>query len=280
MRDMMLADDDLDVDAEVVRMPQHFDHAPRGVAAIFREFENLDVDDHAIKIVGAGDVDRFHADAVAALGRCGQFHALGDVDPLIDSLVVRNDIRAAFTDLELADHREMSAPQDLDNLAVSPAIALDARDMDYYAVAVHSGLRGIAWDVDIAAKSFDGTVGNEEAVPVAMHIQAADGVLAAEAGGYEMAGAHFHQVATLGQAIQRGIHIVARCTARPEFADQLLEGRAGVGELRNVLEDRGIGHLTIIRAVTLMARHDGLSASAHNQAGLVGETPTLSSDNI
>src|ERR1017187_9301982 len=158
----------------------------------------------------------------------------------------------------------MSAPQDLDDLAVGPAIALDARNMDHYAVAVHSGLRGIAWDVDIAAQALDGTIGNQETVPVAMHIQAADGVLAAEAGGYEMAGAHFHQVATLGQAIQRGIHIVARCTARPEFADQLLEGRAGVGELRNVLEDRGIGHLTIIRAVTLMARHEGLSASAHN----------------
>src|ERR1017187_2275071 len=129
----------------------------------------------------------------------------------------------------------MSAPQDLDDLAVGPAIALDARNMDHYAVAVHSGLRGIAWDVDIAAKSFDGTVGNQEAVAVAMHIQAAHGVLAAEAGGYEMAGAHFHQVASVGQAIERGIYILTRCAARAEFANQLLEGRAGVGELGDML---------------------------------------------
>jgi hypothetical protein len=34
-----------------------------------------------------------------------------------------------------------------------------------------------------------------------------------------MAGANFHYVATLGQAIEGGIHIVAGCAAGTEFAD-------------------------------------------------------------
>ena len=64
-----------------------------------------------------------------------------------------------------------------------------------------------------------GTVGDEEAVPVAMHAEPADGVLARETRGYVVAGADFHQVATAGQAIEGGIHIVARSAACAEFAD-------------------------------------------------------------
>jgi hypothetical protein len=70
--------------------------------------------------------------------------------------------------------------------------------MDHYAIAVHGGLRGLARDVHVAAKAFDWTVRDQEAVAVAMHIEPADGVLAREARGYEMAGADFHQVASAG----------------------------------------------------------------------------------
>jgi hypothetical protein len=52
-----------------------------------------------------------------------------------------------------------------------------------------------------------------------MHVEAADGVFAAEASGYVVAGADFHQVATVGEAIERGIHVVARSAAGAEFAD-------------------------------------------------------------
>jgi len=140
----------------------------------------------------------------------------------------------------------MSAAQDLDDFAVGAAITLDTRDMDDNAVAMHGDLGGIARDVDIAAQAFDGPVGDEEAVAIAMHIEAADGVFARGTRGYEMAGANFHQVPTLGQAIEGGIHIVAGCAARAKFADQLFECRAGVGELGDVVQERGVGHLPII----------------------------------
>ena len=64
MRDVMLADDDFDVDAEVVRMAQDFDDAADGVVAVFGKFEDFDVDDHAVEIFGTLDVERFDADAV------------------------------------------------------------------------------------------------------------------------------------------------------------------------------------------------------------------------
>ena len=41
MRDVVLANHDLDVDAEIVRIAQDLDHAPDGVLVVFRELENL-----------------------------------------------------------------------------------------------------------------------------------------------------------------------------------------------------------------------------------------------
>ena len=210
MRDVMLADDDFDVDAEVVRTAQHFDYAARGVPAIFREFENFDVDDHAVEIFGICDVDGLDANAVRSQGRGRKFHAFGNVDPLIDALVVRNDVGAAFAETKFADDGEMGAAQDFDDFTVGAAIALNARYVDHHAVPMHGGLGGLARDVDIAAQAFDGTVGDEEAVTIAMHIEPADGVLARETRGDEMAGADLHQVASAGQAIEGGIHLFAR----------------------------------------------------------------------
>ena len=55
-------------------------------------------------------------------------------------------------------------------------------------------------NVDVAAQAGDGHVGNHEAVAVAMHVQAADGEFAADAGGGVVPGAHFDDVAALDQA--------------------------------------------------------------------------------
>src|SRR3954454_10714486 len=50
VRDMKLADDDFDVDAEIVGGPEHLDHLADGVFAVFGELENLDVDDHPVEV--------------------------------------------------------------------------------------------------------------------------------------------------------------------------------------------------------------------------------------
>jgi hypothetical protein len=130
-------------------------------------------------------------------------HAFGDLDPFVDALVMRDHHVAARPDAKLAHHRRMRPPKDFDNLAVSAPIVLDTRDPSHYTICVHGALGGIAADVDVTAKTLDRTIRNYEAVAVAMHIEPADGVFAAEARCNELAGADFDQVATLGQLVER-----------------------------------------------------------------------------
>src|SRR5256885_5257530 len=115
----------------------------------------------------------------------------------MDASIVRHDVRVPRPNSKLADHSLMGAPQNLDNLAVGASVAFDAGDVNHDAIAVHGGLRGVAWNVDVAAKALQRPLGNEKAVAVAVHVEPSDGILAAEARGDEMAGTYFHQIALL-----------------------------------------------------------------------------------
>ena len=53
MRQVVLADDDLDVDAEIVRDARGSRSRGPTALAVLREFEHLDVDDHAVQILHA-----------------------------------------------------------------------------------------------------------------------------------------------------------------------------------------------------------------------------------
>ena len=47
---VVLADDNLDVDSEIVGIAKHLNYAAHGFIAIFWKFENLDIHDHAVEI--------------------------------------------------------------------------------------------------------------------------------------------------------------------------------------------------------------------------------------
>ena len=64
MRDVMRADQDFDVDAEVVRMAQHLDDAAGRAVAVFAEIQNFGGDDHAFQILDGSDLDFARADAM------------------------------------------------------------------------------------------------------------------------------------------------------------------------------------------------------------------------
>ena len=108
--------------------------------------------------------------------------------------------------------------------------------MHDHTIPVHRGLSGIPGDVDIAANPFERTVRDEEPVAVAMHVEPAGGVFAAEPRRYERARPKFDQFAAFGQAIERGLQLFARLPVRPELPNELFKGRARVGELRDVVE--------------------------------------------
>ena len=112
MGDMMLADDDLDVHAEIVRMAQDFDDAADGVLAIFGKFDNFHVHDHAVQIFGPADMDGSDANAVWIFRSRRQFHAFRNFDPLADAIVVRDNEGSALAEAKLADYSLVGAAQD------------------------------------------------------------------------------------------------------------------------------------------------------------------------
>ena len=89
-------------------------------------------------------------------------------------------------------------------------------------------LGGVGRDVDVAGDAFDGTVGDQEAVAVAVHVEAADGELAAAGGDGVLAGAQLDEVAARDQARERGFQFLRVVALGAEFADQLFEIGAGV----------------------------------------------------
>ncbi len=192
MRDVMLPDHDLDIDAEIIRPAEDFDHSANRVLAAFGKFQNLDVDHHAVQIFGRLHVHWRNANAIAAQRGRGQFHPSWDLNPLPDTLVVGGYKIPTLANTKFANHGLVRPPQYFDDLAVSAAIPFDARDANHHAIAVHGGLRRFPRDVNVAFQTFDGMIGNQEPVAVAMHIQAAHRVFAAEPGDYKMTGANFH----------------------------------------------------------------------------------------
>ena len=121
---------------------------------------------------------------------------------------------STLANAKFADYGLVRAPQHLDDLAVGASIPFDARDANHHAIAMHGGLRRFTRDVNVAFQAFDGMIGNQESVAVAMHVQAAHSVFAAEPGDYKMTGTNFHQLPALDQAIQRVLQLVARCELR------------------------------------------------------------------
>ena len=81
------------------------------------------------------------------------------------------------------DHGRMGALQDLDDLAIGAAAGFDARDAHDHAVAVHGLLGGIGRDEDVARQCPSiGPLGDQEAVAIAVHVEAAHGEFAAAGG--------------------------------------------------------------------------------------------------
>src|SRR5260221_14126071 len=210
MRDMMLADDDLDVHAEIVRMSQDFDHPPHSMLAIFRKLKNLDADDHSVEVLRTLDFHWFNANAIFRCRGRRQFAAFRNLDPLMDTLIVRNYVAFSRANSKLTHHGLVRTPQNPDNLAVCAAIALDTGDADHYAIAVHGSLRGIARDVDVAANALQRSFRNQKAVTVAVHIKPAHGVFTAETRSGEVTGTHLHQLALVRQPVERGFHFLPR----------------------------------------------------------------------
>ncbi len=185
---------------------------------------------------GVVHLRRGDAHAVVLAGFRRDFEARGNLDPLRDAVVVRNHVARIPLHRELAHHERLRSPQHSDDLAVGAAVMLDPRNANHHAVAMHGFLRGLGRNEDVAAQAFDGSVGDEKSVAVAMHVQPARGVLAAGARGDVVARSQLYQIAAGNQPFERSLQPVFALTPRSQLAQQLLERGPRVRQVFDVLK--------------------------------------------
>ena len=134
---------------------------PTGDVAALGIFKQFDVDDHAVQLGDAVHFGRRHADPVVrGSGGGREFHAVGNLDPLLYAAVGGHHVAAAAADFELADDGGVGALQHLDDLAIGAAAGLDAGDADDHAVAVHRLFGGFGRDENVAGDARNRTFGD------------------------------------------------------------------------------------------------------------------------
>src|SRR5580704_10183385 len=198
VRQVMLANDDLDVYAEIAGAAENFDDAAGGGCAAARKFQNLDVDDGSVEFVDVGNARR--AMFQSAIGgcaiavgrwagrRCGcrqakflrelrsQLIAGENLDRVLHARVVGEDIVAALTVAEEADHAGVGAVEYANDAAfgaLGAGTRPGAQNFGEDVVAMHGVLDSIAGDKDVASVLGCGDVWDDEAVTVVMEDEAA-----------------------------------------------------------------------------------------------------------
>ena len=240
---VMLADDDFDVDSEIAGVAEDFDDAADGGGAALGEFEQFDVDDHAVEFGDVGDLG-----GVTPMRSTGAALAGGSSMPSgisihwLDAGVGGDDVAAAASDLEFADHGGVGAFQHLDDFAIGAASGFDAGDADDDAVAMHGLFGGVGRDEDVSGDPRNGAFGDQEAVAIAVEVEASDGEFAAAGGDHELAALELDQVAARGEAGEGGFQLLAALSFGAQFADELLEVGAGMRQLGDMGYNCRIGH--------------------------------------
>ena len=193
VRQVELADHDLDVDSEVGFFAENFDDAAARVLGRRRPVGNFNVDNDAFKILPIGVNFGFVADDAVGgfllgfelgvglrVGRLRDFHSRRDDDFLIYFFVDRLDVVVAASIVEDADYGGMSAGDGADDAAFAASVGTDVCHFDEDAVSVHGRAGGVGRNKDVSGEAGleaivegDG-FGDDEAEAVAMHGEAAD----------------------------------------------------------------------------------------------------------
>src|SRR5205823_119721 len=90
VRDVVRADQDLDVDPEIVGMAEDLGDAPLRAIPVGAEVENLGGDDHAVQVFDGARLDRARANAMNPSALSRQRRARRNLDPLPEALVMRH----------------------------------------------------------------------------------------------------------------------------------------------------------------------------------------------
>ncbi len=178
---VMLADDDFGVHAEIAGAPENFDHAANGRGAFAGVSQEFGVNDGAIEL---GDVRK--ANALAGLllragkqlftQRGREFVARGKLDIVLDAGIVGDNHATARGVAEKAHYGGMRTGDDAKNASFGAARAgesAEAGNFGNHVVAVHGVFNVVARDEEVAVEIGDGDVRDDEAVAILVENKAA-----------------------------------------------------------------------------------------------------------
>jgi len=181
VRQVMLADDDFGVHAEIAGAAQDFNDAADGGGAFAAVADELGVDDGAVELRNVGEADTltgailFAGDELFAEGD-RKFFAGGQFDIVLDAGIVGNDDTTAGGVAEEADDGRMRAGDDAEDAAFGAAGSGDATEAGNFGddvIAMHGVFDKIAGDEKVTVEIGDGDVRNDEAVAILMEDEAA-----------------------------------------------------------------------------------------------------------
>jgi hypothetical protein len=242
VREVMLADHHLDVYTEVIGMAENFNDAADTLVSVCRELQELDIDNHAVEIFERLELawsSTYAIDRSSFDGR--NFHAFGNFNPLLDTLIRRDDIVAAFFDAKLADHGDVSAAEDTNDFALCPALATaTAGDLDEGAVTVHAFGGFGRREKDVTLNSGDGLIWNKKAKTIAMNREAASQIFGVATDGDKMTGAKFDKLAFFAEPVKGVFERIAVLSLQAQFLDQLLVRGTGVRKAADMIEKSGV----------------------------------------
>lgn len=151
---------------------------------------------------------------------------------------MRNNKISARADAQLSHHGCVGVFQNAHELARSAAIGFDTADVNEGAVAVHGFFSRFKRDIDVAIDTLDRSVRDEEAVALAMHVEAAGSVFASGLREDIIAVARLDEGGLRGKLSECGFEIFARASTGSQFSNQLFEIGASVRQLRDVRENQ------------------------------------------
>ena len=177
MRNLVLADDDLDVDADVPGPPENFDHFPGGREASLGIARDLHVHHGAVELGQPhpsncrGIATRSSAKVLAQCGR--ELFARWNSDFLVQTNVVGQHHVAVRAVAKQSNDCRMLPLGNLHDSPFGTAVRPAAQDSSKHAVAVHGVADIVLADEEVAVDARNGLVGHHETIAVAMRYDAA-----------------------------------------------------------------------------------------------------------
>jgi len=178
---VVLADDDFGVHAEIAGAAEDFNDAADGSGAFAAVADQFGIDDGAIEFRNVWEAHAFSGTIFFAREQLiaegdGKFFAGGKFDIVLDARIVGNDNAATRGVAEEADDGGMGAGDDAENAAFSAAGSRHAAEAGNFGddmVAVHGVFDEVAGDEKVAVEIGNGDVGDDEAIAVVMEDEAA-----------------------------------------------------------------------------------------------------------